>query len=78
MCCFIPVLQLSLGVDCGMPNAISHSSRIFDNGTRYKDIIDYTCDPGYEVEGGDGQTKLSLLCQEDKQWSRDIPVCIRE
>jgi len=61
-----------------MPDIVSHSGRSFDNGTKYKDIITYTCDTGYEVADSGGKTQVALYCQSDKQWSREIPVCTSE
>ncbi|XP_066271849.1 CUB and sushi domain-containing protein 1-like [Branchiostoma lanceolatum] len=36
----------------------------------YQDVIHFTCDPGYELNGAS-----SVTCQADQQWSAPVPTC---
>ena len=60
-----------LPVTCGAPPAISNSHVTLRDVYNAGDIVTYTCDLGYEVEGAS-----SLLCGNDGSWTGIYPRCI--
>jgi hypothetical protein len=41
-----------------------------NNGTKYKDKLNYSCNTGYDLKGSD-----SAVCQENATWSVEPPEC---
>ncbi|CAH1793745.1 unnamed protein product [Owenia fusiformis] len=48
------------------------NAELSGNGTVFGTIVNFTCDPGYIIEGAP-----KLLCQENGNWSHPVPTCIK-
>ncbi|CAH1798311.1 unnamed protein product [Owenia fusiformis] len=62
-------------VDCG--SALLHFAAhiTFQNGTLYENTIEYTCNPGYEMDPTTGETQDEIKCQASGIWSNLTSSC---
>ena len=56
---------------CGKPEDIPHT-KVEGSSYKFKDILSYTCDKGYALDGPADRT-----CREDGIWSK-APTCYRK
>ena len=56
-------------VDCGGLDIINGYIS-YSTGTTYNSVATYSCDTGYELQGGQTRT-----CQNNGTWSGDMPSC---
>ena len=56
--------------DCGEPATVANSTKTA-NGTLYGDTIEYACNEGFNLNGGD-----TITCQATGIWSAE-PSCQR-
>nr|XP_045229548.1 sushi, von Willebrand factor type A, EGF and pentraxin domain-containing protein 1 [Macaca fascicularis] len=57
-------------ISCKKPNPIMNGSIKGSNYT-YLSMLYYECDPGYVLNGTERR-----ICQDDKNWDEDEPICI--
>ncbi|XP_060561266.1 sushi, von Willebrand factor type A, EGF and pentraxin domain-containing protein 1-like [Ruditapes philippinarum] len=58
--------------DCKEPNKTANGRTVkVNNGTKYNDKLNYSCNPGYDLKGND-----SAVCQDNAIWSVGPPECI--
>ena len=60
-------------VDCGSPASPANGTIQQLTGTRYGHTVSYTCNIGYSLVGA-----ATRVCQDDGQWSEDVPMCKSE
>ncbi|KAI8501685.1 hypothetical protein Bbelb_209560 [Branchiostoma belcheri] len=63
-------VKYSITVQCPIPTAPANGALISTGPTYYRDIVTFTCDPGYELNGA-----AILTCQADTTWSHPVPTC---
>lgn len=57
-------------VPCPFPGNVPNAHRITGSKYHYQDRVNYTCLPGYTLEGNQQRT-----CQQDMTWSGELPKC---
>lgn len=58
-----------VGVNCGDPGVLTNGVPDFP-GTRYEDVVTYTCNAGYNITGD-----VNRRCQATGLWSGSRPFC---
>lgn len=58
-----------VGVNCGDPGGLTNGVSDFP-GTRYEDMVTYTCNAGYNITGD-----INRRCQATGLWSGSRPFC---
>ncbi|CAK8675705.1 unnamed protein product [Clavelina lepadiformis] len=58
-----------------MPPQFGTVSRESNSSIAYKENITFTCDEGHKMVD-ESEMVLVAICQKDKTWSKDVPVCI--
>lgn len=70
--CFPPLFALSIPeIRCHVLPAVLRGSYVCSAGVQMDSRCDYTCLPGYQLEGD-----RSRICMEDGHWSGSEPVCV--
>ncbi|CAH1270698.1 CSMD1 [Branchiostoma lanceolatum] len=57
-------------VQCGALTAPAHGTLSAADATSYQDVVQVTCEHGYELDGAS-----SVTCQADGTWSEPLPAC---
>ena len=57
-------------IDCGTLGPPANGGVTFPSGTEYGGSADFTCDPGYDLNGVPSRT-----CQDGGSWSDADPTC---
>ena len=52
-----------------VPSRLEHGT-VIGNDTIYQSVIEFRCNPGYELMGA-----AQVTCESEKQWSAPFPVC---
>lgn len=69
---FPPLFALSIPeIRCHVLPAVLRGSYVCSAGVQMDSRCDYTCLPGYQLEGD-----RSRICMEDGRWSGSEPVCV--
>lgn len=58
-------------VECPVPVDIVNGTVDSSNGTRYQDVVIFTCDEGHYLSGENNMT-----CQENGTWTSEYPECV--
>ena len=62
-------MPASAAIDCGDPGNLTNGQRSLSR-TTYSNVVTYTCDVGYTLEGSNSRT-----CKSNGQWSGSVPQC---
>uniref|UniRef100_A0A8C0EMX0 Sushi repeat-containing protein SRPX2 n=1 Tax=Bubo bubo TaxID=30461 RepID=A0A8C0EMX0_BUBBB len=69
---FLPIFALSVPeIRCHVLPAVLRGSYVCSAGVQMDSRCDYTCLPGYQLEGD-----RSRICMEDGRWSGSEPICV--
>lgn len=69
---FSPLLALFVPeIRCHVLPAVLRGSYVCSAGVQMDSRCDYTCQPGYQLEGD-----RSRICMEDGRWSGTEPICV--
>lgn len=68
---WIPPPPICSPVECPLPEPIENG-QISINGRAYLQVVQFSCDSGYRLEGAS-----QLSCLETAEWSQPIPSCVK-
>ena len=69
--CYQSIFTLFLNItDCGVPNSPGNGSVNTTNGTKYGNMVSFSCNTGFDLIGSHVST-----CSEHGNWSTTPPKC---
>jgi len=69
-------LPVCMPISCPPPHGIPHGTVAGDQFT-FRSSVEYSCDAGFVLAGGDESTSMRRECTESGEWKPDLPVCER-